>query len=904
VAENAPTPADAYGYWAFDDLDAAYAKHPPSATVGWLECDPRSGGSGTRVPIMDNADEADASVVVNLPFTFHYYGRSYDQISVCSNGWLAMGAGQVVHTDFRNYRIPSAVGPFAMIAPFWDDLRVSYTGTVQEAHDPAPSNDPVSPTLAKTDVLADMNRLPKLGIASQTEPPEPRGRGHLDAGSDYCTGIPVISALPYTDSGNTSTMANDWTTSTSCNIGGAPDVFYSYTPTTTATVRVSLCGSSYDTGLMIRSGGACPGSTEVTCDDDYSRCSPTNNSQVDVTMVAGTTYYIIVDGYGSASGTYALTVSVAPELCQNAAVIPALPYFSAGNTCGKPDLFGNAAPDTFYKYTVPAPGESLEVNLCGSDYDTYLRVWRTCGGTQLTYDDDACGDRSSKILTYFTAGDIWIHVEGFSSNCGNYYLTVSHYTPPRQCGTAATITSLPFVSSGNTCLGGNGYGNAAPDTFYKYTVPAAGETLSIGLCESTFDTYLRVWRPCGVTQLSSNDNSCGTASYLSNYFTAGDLWIQVEGAGNNCGEYTLHVEHVYPPRQCGTAATIPSLPFVSSGNTCLGGAGYGNAAPDTFYKFAVPSPGESLSVSLCESSFDTYLRLWRPCGTTQLSSDDNSCGIASKIIGYYSSGDLWIQVEGAGHNCGDYTLRVQRYYPPPPGGIFTYYDAANHRFAIEWSNARKYNGSSNMPVETFECILYEPGYPSTPTGDGEILFQYKDITNTSDITSSNDYCTAGIENPEKTDGVSYSYFNTWSPAIPGAAPLVSGRAVLFTTAAYSASTPRAPKNLTLAPIGGDLRLLWNRVREDVHGLPISGISYNIYAGTTADFSIDPAALIATVSDTFYVDNAPGDLTKFYAVQATISSAALRTEPNSVPAGVSKATYQKKGPIRQLRSDER
>ena len=77
--------------------------------------------------------------------------------------------------------------------------------------------------------------------------------------------------------------------------------------------------------------------------------------------------------------------------------------------------------------------------------------------------------------------------------------------------------------------------------------------------------------------------------------------------------------------------------------------------------------------------------------------------------------------------------------PPEPAGIYTYYDPANHRFIIEWSRVIKWNNGTN-PEQTFEAILYEPGFPETASGDGEILFQYLNIFNTTDVSTSNSYC--------------------------------------------------------------------------------------------------------------------------------------------------------------------
>jgi hypothetical protein len=121
-----PQGPDAYGYYCYDNTDSAYTPHP---TYNWVEIDPAFGGSGTQLAISDTTEELDMSVIVNLPFSFRYYGQNTTQITVCSNGWLSI-VPNVSFSDFRNYRIPAPMGPYGQICPFWDDLTTSITGHV------------------------------------------------------------------------------------------------------------------------------------------------------------------------------------------------------------------------------------------------------------------------------------------------------------------------------------------------------------------------------------------------------------------------------------------------------------------------------------------------------------------------------------------------------------------------------------------------------------------------------------------------------------------------------------------------------------------------------------------------------------------------------------------------------
>ncbi len=127
-----PIGPDRHGYMAFDNTDLAY---PDAPVYQWIEIDPTYGGSGTEIPLTDTGTYLDDTDHVDLPFPFMYYGDSYDKISVCSNGWIAMGWSYLV--NYRNWTIPGAGGPPAMIAGFWDDLNLGSGGKVFYHYDSA-----------------------------------------------------------------------------------------------------------------------------------------------------------------------------------------------------------------------------------------------------------------------------------------------------------------------------------------------------------------------------------------------------------------------------------------------------------------------------------------------------------------------------------------------------------------------------------------------------------------------------------------------------------------------------------------------------------------------------------------------------------------------------------------------
>ena len=129
-ATDAPMGPDAYGYYAYDDTDVASGFAP---TYDWVAIDPDNGGPGVDVGLGDYGWQQDETAIMDLPFTFTYYGQDYDRVSVCSNGWVAMGENNL--KGYRNWAIPSAGSPAALIAPFWDNLYQTGTRRVYTWHD-------------------------------------------------------------------------------------------------------------------------------------------------------------------------------------------------------------------------------------------------------------------------------------------------------------------------------------------------------------------------------------------------------------------------------------------------------------------------------------------------------------------------------------------------------------------------------------------------------------------------------------------------------------------------------------------------------------------------------------------------------------------------------------------------
>jgi hypothetical protein len=107
--------------------------------------------------------------------------------------------------------------------------------------------------------------------------------------------------------------------------------------------------------------------------------------------------------------------------------------------------------------------------------------------------------------------------------------------------------------------------------------------------------------------------------------------------------------------------------------------------------------------------------------------------------------------------------------------VLTRYDRNENRFLVEWSRAVA-RSLDRDATETFEVILHDPASPRTPTGDGEIVFQYHDV----ELVERNElnYATVGIQDWDHRCGLEVTYALLYPEAIDSLRP---GRAIKFTT---------------------------------------------------------------------------------------------------------------------------
>ncbi len=134
-------------------------------------------------------------------------------------------------------------------------------------------------------------------------------------GGDTCaTATELVGPLPISVSGTTVGYTNDYDEVCPYTTSTAPDVVYMYTPPTDMLLDLSLCDgpTNYDTKMYVYENTCPTPGSPYACNDDAC-VSTAGQSYVSrilhMPVTGGNTYYIVIDGYGTYSGEYYLTIN-------------------------------------------------------------------------------------------------------------------------------------------------------------------------------------------------------------------------------------------------------------------------------------------------------------------------------------------------------------------------------------------------------------------------------------------------------------------------------------------------------------------------------------------------------------------------------------------------------------------
>lgn len=243
---------------------------------------------------------------------------------------------------------------------------------------------------------------------------------------DLCTGAININCGDVV-AGNTTGYTADVAPTCGTSDGTGGGLWYKSTATCTA-MTASMCGSGYDTKIRVYEG-SCATPICVVGNDDFCGLS----SQVSWVSTPGTTYYILVHGYGSSQGAYSLAITCSGVCCTGTAPVA---EFSAPTTVceGTTAQFMDASTCNPTSWSWSFPGGTPATSTLQNPIVTYA----TAGTYNVTLTATNAIGSDVEVKTAY------INVINCAGSCvGNYYYVRSNTGSP--WGSTSNETAMNAV---------------------------------------------------------------------------------------------------------------------------------------------------------------------------------------------------------------------------------------------------------------------------------------------------------------------------------------------------------------------------------------------------------------------------------------------------------------------------
>ena len=216
-------------------------------------------------------------------------------------------------SDASNTACATAIGPVDLPVP--TDLTAEADGWNVMVNWMSPDLTEYDPPMAYTPSSGEKEDDVSTYVAyDPSDYPSPVRQG----GEDIASAV-AIDELPYNNTGTTEGYTHDYDETCPYSGSESPDVVYSFTPTASTALDISLCGegTGYDTKVYVYENEAgalaatIDGGEATACNDDECENSTTNwlSFLPGVLCDEGNTYYIVVDGYGGDAGVYEIDIT-------------------------------------------------------------------------------------------------------------------------------------------------------------------------------------------------------------------------------------------------------------------------------------------------------------------------------------------------------------------------------------------------------------------------------------------------------------------------------------------------------------------------------------------------------------------------------------------------------------------
>lgn len=489
------------------------------------------------------------------------------------------------------------------------------------------------------------------------------------------------------------------------SVGGA-SVWWAWTAPSSGTASVFTSGSSFDTILAVYTGTAVSALTRIASDDDSGAGSA---SLLTFPATAGTTYRILVDGYGGATGSILLGISLsgASSGANNDSFANRLTFPSTGGSLsgsnasatretGEPSHAGNGPfKSVWYTWSATVSG-TVTVSTAGSSFDTVLAVYTgtSVGGlTPVASNDDGPGTTTSVVSFSATSGTSYqIAVDGYAGATGSVVIVL---TPPAGSGSGgsgggSTLANDAFARSSPVGPSGGEFSVSSvgatkepgePDhanqrggssLWWSWTAPASG-TVTISTAGSNFDTVLAVYTGNalnGLTAVAANDDVADAVTSAVSFTARTGQTYRIAVDGYRAASGNVRLSLTLSAGGGGGGAPVTNDAFAnratipSAGGTVVGNNSSATSESGEPFHAGVPAyrslwwtwtPAVSgaYSVSTAGSDFDTVLAVYRGSAVDSLASvagnDDESSAIRTSWLRFNANAGVTYQIAVASY---------------------------------------------------------------------------------------------------------------------------------------------------------------------------------------------------------------------------------------------------------------
>lgn len=455
------------------------------------------------------------------------------------------------------------------------------------------------------------------------------------------------------------------------NAGGR-SVWYRWTPDVDGPAVIDTLGSSFDTLLAVYTGTSVGALTPVGGMDNYFGTLNVHG-RVAFNAVAGTTYYVAVDGKTAGTGSIALHyyLSADAPANDNFASAVALPgtqgsipgsNFNGSKEAGEPAHAGDIGGSSVWYSWTPAASGPATFSTFGVLFDSTLGVYTGTDVATLTpvpgaSNDDAFGPGGftlSRVNFPAVAGTTyWIAVDGFAGEEASFSLNwdqavnaptndlfASAMELPGRSGSITTSNSTAVYEVGEPITGAIGttifmFSFGGKSLWFKWTAPSS-RPVFFDTFGSSFDTTLALMTGTeltALTVLTNSDNGLSNAVTVaqsrfawSNVVAGTTYYLQLDGANYGNDRLTPNGTVVLNYSQPGGT---PTNDLFLNGITLAGEAGQTNGTTieatvevnepehaaispnaSVWYRWTAPSTGWFTFDTLQNPTLDTVLAVY------------------------------------------------------------------------------------------------------------------------------------------------------------------------------------------------------------------------------------------------------------------------------------------------------